>query len=54
MKVVGWRELSGKVLGIQPGERLRVVGATPKVNKLGTRVLQMSNLTVIEKLQERG
>jgi replication factor A1 len=54
MKVVGWRELSGKVLGIQPGERLRVVGATPKVNKLGTRVLQMSNLTVIEKLRERG
>lgn len=54
MKVVGWRELSGKVLGIQPGERLRVVGATPKVNKLGTRVLQMSNITVIEKLRERG
>ncbi|MGD1055504.1 MAG: hypothetical protein ABR867_05435 [Nitrososphaerales archaeon] len=52
MKIVGWRELSGKVLGIQPGERLRVVGATPKVNKLGTRVLQMSNLTVIERLQE--
>ena len=54
MKLVGWRELSGKVLGIQPGERLRVVGATPKVNKLGMRVLQMSNLTVIEKLRERG
>jgi len=54
MKLVGWRELSGKVLGIQPGERLRVVGATPKINKFGTRVLQMSNLTVIEKLRERG
>ena len=54
MKLVGWRELSGKVLGIQPGERLRVVGVTPKINKLGTRVLQMSNPTVIEKLRERG
>ena len=54
MKLVGWRELSGKVLGIQPGERLRVVGATPKVNKLGARVLQMSNLTVVERLRERG
>jgi replication factor A1 len=54
MKLVGWRELSGKILGIQPGERLRIVGATPKVNKLGIRVLQMSNLTVIEKLQERS
>jgi hypothetical protein len=54
MKLVGWRELSGKVLGVQPGERLRVVGATPKIDKLGTRVLQMSNLTTIEKLRERG
>jgi replication factor A1 len=54
MRLVGWRELSEKVLGVQPGERLRVVGATPKINKLGTRVLQMSNLTVIERLRERG
>jgi hypothetical protein len=54
MKLVGWRELSGKVLGIQPGERLRVVGATPKINKLGARVLQMSSLTVIERLRERS
>jgi replication factor A1 len=54
MRLVGWRELSGKVLGIQPGERLRIVGVTPKINKLGARVLQMSNLTVIERLRERG
>ena len=54
MKLVGWRELSGKVMGIQPGERLRVVGATPKINKLGMRVLQMSSLTFVERLRERG
>ena len=54
MRLVGWRELSGKVEGIQPGERLRVVGVTPKVNKLGTRVLQISHLTVIERIRERG
>jgi len=54
MKLIGWRELSGKVEGIQPGERLRVVGVTPKINKLGTRVLQISNLTVIERIRERG
>jgi ssDNA-binding replication factor A large subunit len=53
MKLVGWRELSTKVLGIQPGERLRVVGATPKISRVGTRVLQMSNLTVVERLRER-
>jgi len=54
LKLVGWRELSGKVEGIQPGERLRVVGVTPKTNKLGMRVLQISNLTVIERIRERG
>jgi len=54
MRLVGWRELSGKVIGIQPGERLRIVGATPKVDKLGTRVLQVSSLTVVERLRERG
>jgi replication factor A1 len=54
MRLVGWRELSDKVVGIQPGERLRIVGATPKIDKLGTRVLQMSNLTVVERLRERG
>ncbi len=54
MKLVGWRELSGKVSGIEPGERLRIVGATPKSTKLGAWVLQVSNLTVIEKLRGRG
>lgn len=54
MKLVGWRELSEKILGIEPGERLRIVGATPKVNKLGTRVLQMSSLTAVERLRERS
>ncbi len=52
MKLVAWRELSGKVVGAQPGERLRVVGVTPKTNKVGTRVLQVSNLTVLEKVSE--
>ena len=51
MRLVGWRELAGKVLGFQPGERLRIVGASPKINKMGTRVLQMSNLTTIERLR---
>jgi len=54
MKLVGWRELAEKVLGIEPGERLRVVGATPKITKLGTRVLQMSSLTFVERLRQRG
>ena len=54
MRLVGWRDLSGKVEGIQPGERLRIVGVTPKVNKLGTRVLQISNVTAIERIRERN
>ena len=50
MKLVGWRELSGKVVGIQPGERIRVVGVTPRINKLGMRVLQISSITVVDRL----
>jgi len=50
IRLVAWRELSGRVSGIQPGERLRIVGATPKATKMGAWVLQITNLTVVEKL----
>jgi ssDNA-binding replication factor A large subunit len=54
VKLVAWRDLSERVAGIQPGQRLRVVAVTPKSTKLGAWVLQVSNLTVIEKLKGRG
>lgn len=54
IKLVAWRELAEKVSGIQPGERLRVVGATPKLAKMGAWVLQLSSQTVIEKLRGRA
>lgn len=54
IKVVGWREYSSKVSGIQPGERLRIVGLTPKQTKMGAWTLQLSALTVIEKLKGRA
>jgi ssDNA-binding replication factor A large subunit len=54
MKLVAWRDLSGKVSGIQPGERLRVVGVVPKSTKLGGWVLQLSNLSVLERLRGRN
>lgn len=53
VKLIGWREQGGKVAGIEPGERLRVVGATPQNSKLGILTLQMSYLTRIEKLHSR-
>jgi ssDNA-binding replication factor A large subunit len=53
MKLVAWRELSGRVEDVQPGQRLRVVGVAPRATKLGASVLQVSNLTVIEKLKGR-
>ena len=49
-KVVGWRELAGKVSGIQPGERLRVVGTTPKQTKIGTWELQVTAATSISRV----
>jgi replication factor A1 len=53
-KLVAWRELAGRVSGIQPGERLRVVGAACKATKLGGWVLQLSNFSVIERLKGRS
>jgi ssDNA-binding replication factor A large subunit len=51
IKVVGWRELSGKMVGIQPGERLRIVPVAPRTNKMGGWVLQVSYFTVVEKIR---
>jgi replication factor A1 len=53
IKVVGWREYSSKVSGIQPGERLRIIGLSPKQTKMGAWTLQLSALTAIEKLMVR-
>jgi hypothetical protein len=50
-KLVAWRDLAGRVSGIQPGERLRVVGAACKSTKMGGWVLQLSNFSVIERLR---
>jgi replication factor A1 len=52
--VVGWREHSSKFEGIQPGERLRIIGISPKETKMGAWVLQASALTVIERVKGSG
>ena len=54
IKVVAWRDLSGRVAGIQPGERLRLTGVACKSTKMGGWLLQLSNFTVIERLRGRG
>jgi ssDNA-binding replication factor A large subunit len=50
IRLVAWRDLSGKVSGIQPGQRLRLVGVVPKTTKMGGWELQLSSLSVIERL----
>lgn len=54
VKVVAWREVSSRVSGIQPGERLRLVGVVPKSTKMGGWVLELSNLGVVERLRGRS
>ncbi len=54
MKLVAWRDLSGRVSGIQPGERLRLVGVASKSTKMKAWVLQLSNFSVVERLRGRG
>jgi replication factor A1 len=53
MKLVSWRELSEKLVGIEPGERLRVVAVTPKSTKMGAWVLQLSSISVVERIRNR-
>ena len=49
-KVVGWREQSEKLLGIQPGERLRISGVCPKAMRAGGLMLELDAQSVVEKL----
>jgi len=53
-KVVAWRDLAGRLSGIQPGERLRLVGVAEKSTKMGGWLLQLSNFSVIERLRGRS
>jgi replication factor A1 len=52
MRVIGWREEAEKLSGIQPGERLRIYGVSPKITKLGGWELQLGTLTAIERLRD--
>ena len=54
IKLVAWRDLSGRTSGIQPGQRLRVVGAVPKSTKMGNWELQLSSLSVMERIGSPG
>ncbi len=53
VKLVAWREQAGKVMNIEPGERVRVVGAKPQVSKMGILTLQMPDFGKIERIRGR-
>ena len=54
IKLVAWRDLSGRVSGVQPGQRLRLVGVMPKSTKMGGWILQLTTLSVVERLSGRA
>jgi ssDNA-binding replication factor A large subunit len=55
IKLVAWRDLSGRLSGIQPGERLRLMGVAAKPTRMGGGwLLQLSNFSVIERLRGRA
>lgn len=54
IKLVAWRDLSGRLSGIRPGERLRLVGVEVKPTKMGGWLLQLSSSSVIERLRGRA
>jgi len=53
VKLIAWREQAGKVMSIEPGERVRVVGAKPQISQMGILTLQASSFTRIERLRGR-
>jgi replication factor A1 len=53
MKVVGWRDQAEKLQGIQPGERLRISGASPKLAKAGNWELGLNPLAIVERISGR-
>ena len=53
VKLIAWREQAGKVMSIEPGERVRVVGAKPQISQMGILTLQVSGFTRIERLRGR-
>jgi len=53
VKLIAWREQAGKVMSIEPGERVRVVGANPQLSPMGILTLQVSGFTRIERLRGR-
>src|SRR5438876_787181 len=53
VKLIAWREQAGKLMSIEPGERVRVVGAKPQISQMGILTLQMSGFTRIERLRGR-
>ena len=53
VKLIAWREQAGKVMAIEPGERVRVVGAKPQISQMGILTLQVSGFTRIERLRGR-
>jgi replication factor A1 len=52
-RVVGWREQSEKVAGVQPGERLRISWVSPKPMRMGGWELELNALTVVERIRGR-
>ncbi|QQG48295.1 MAG: hypothetical protein HY247_05965 [archaeon] len=54
VKLVAWRDASGKVSAVQPGEKLRIVGVSAKLTKMGAWLLEATQTTVLERVRVRN
>jgi ssDNA-binding replication factor A large subunit len=54
LTLVAWRDVASRLSGIVPGQRLRLVGVSPKPTKMGGRTLQLSSFSVVERLGGRA
>jgi replication factor A1 len=52
IKLIGCRDQAAKLKGIEPGERLRIIGVNPQISKMGVTTLQLSYSSRIVKIMD--
>jgi replication factor A1 len=52
IKLIGWKDQAEKLKGIEPGERLRIIGVNPQVSKMGVTTLQLSHYSRLIKITD--
>ena len=48
LTAIGWRHAAEKLLGVDVGKKIRIIGASPRTSKMGARVLELAEDSDVE------